>query len=294
MTTEYSAELSRNNIRRAFDRAANSYDTYAVLQREVGNRALSRLGFMQIQPTTVVDLGAGTGHCARHLESDYKRARVVLLDIAPNMLKIARERGKRWFSRAHYVCGDALNIGMKSETVDLVFSSLAFQWCFDLTAVFRECKRILRPGGLLLFSSLGPDTLMELRRAWSEVDELPHVNRFLDMHDVGDALIASGLSAPVMDREYLTLTYQDIFAVMRDLKGIGAHNSLEDRRRGLTGKATLGKVQTAYEQFRRDGLLPATYEIVYGHAWAPTSNTRPQDGSTVATFPFDQIKRRNA
>jgi len=292
MTPEHSADLDRREIRRAFDRAAEAYDTFAVLQREVGDRALSRLSYIQIEPKLVLDLGAGTGYCARRLEDLYKHARIVLLDIAPSMLRIARSQARRWFSRTHYVCGDITHLGIQTGSVDFIFSNLVLQWCPDLAAVFRECARVLRPGGLMLFTTLGPDTLRELRHAWSFVDELPHVNLFLDMHDVGDALIGAGFSAPVLDREHLTMTYKDLFDLMRDLKGIGAHNSLEGRRRGLTGTAAFNGVRGAYERYRTEDRLPATYEIVYGHAWAPTANTRPQDGSTVATFPFKNLGRR--
>lgn len=292
MTSEHSAELDRKEIRRAFDQAAETYDTFAVLQREVGDRALSRLSYMTIEPKLVLDLGAGTGYCARRLEDLYKHARIILLDIAPSMLRIARSQARRWFSRTYYVCGDAPHLGIQTDSVDFIFSNLVLQWCPDLPAVFRECVRVLRPGGLLLFATLGPDTLRELRHAWSLVDDLPHVNLFLDMHDVGDALIRSGFSAPVLDRELLTMSYKDLNDLMRDLKGIGAHNSLEGRRRGLTGTAMLKGLRAAYERYRSEDRLPATYEVVYGHAWAPTANTRPQDGSTVATFPFKHLTRR--
>lgn len=280
-------------IQRAFDRAAASYDAFAVLQREVGDRVLSRLQYMHIEPKLILDLGAGTGYCARHLEKKFKKARVVLLDLALSMLITARtNQTRRWSSRSHYLCSDTLKLPMLSASIDFVFSNLMLQWCNDLPTVFKECRRVLRPGGLLLFTSLGPDTLQELRRAWSEVDGLPHVNVFSDMHDVGDALISSGFSAPVLDRDLITMTYQDLFDLMRDLKGIGAQNNLTGRRRSLTGKTALTQVRAAYERYRNNALLPATYEIVYGHAWAPTSNTRAQDGSTVATFPFKHLTRR--
>ncbi|MGH8596188.1 MAG: malonyl-ACP O-methyltransferase BioC [Gammaproteobacteria bacterium] len=289
---EQGPTLDLTEVRRAFDRAAESYDKYAVLQREVGDRALSQFGFMQIEPRIVLDLGAGTGHCARQLEKRFRRARVVLLDIAPNMLKTARARHRTWRTRAHYVCNDLRTLSLKSSSVDIIFSNLVLQWCGDLLAAFKECRRVLCPGGLFLFSSLGPDTLQELRLAWSTVDGRSHVNTFRDMHEVGDALIASGFSSPVLDRECLTMTYRDVLGLMSDLKGIGAHNSLEGRSRGLTGKATFAAMRAAYECRRVNGVLPASFEVVYGHAWAPTSTTRPQDGSTVATFPFKNLGRR--
>jgi malonyl-CoA O-methyltransferase len=285
--------LDRAEIQRSFARAAETYDAHAVLQREVGDRALSRLQYMQIEPKLILDLGAGTGYCARYLESNYKHSRIIVLDLALSMLQTARaQQTRRWFSRSHYLCGDACTLPIQTGSVDFIFSNLALQWCADLSVVFRECKRVLRPGGLLLFTTLGPDTLQELRRAWLAVDEQPHVNVFLDMHDVGDALIHAGFSAPVLDRELLTMTYANVFDLMRDLKGIGAQNNLASRRRGLTGKAAFAALSAAYESNRHNGVLPASYEIVYGHAWAPISTTRVQDGSTVATFPFKDLARR--
>lgn len=285
-------DLDHRAVRRAFDDAAGRYDAHAALQREVANRLLERLDYTSIAPATVLDLGAGTGYCAGLLERRYPRAAVVLADVAPAMLVQARLRARRWFSRRCYVCADANALPLAPSSVDLVVSSLTFQWCEDLRPVFAECLRVLKPGGLLLFSTLGPDTLRELRAAWAAVDDAPHVNRFHDMHIVGDALIAAGFSSPVMERDDLTVTYEDVLTLMKDLKGIGAHNSHQQRSRALYGRQRLGRLAAAYEPFRRDGLLPATYEAVYGHAWAPVMDTRPQDGSTVATFPFSQLRKR--
>lgn len=284
-------DLDRDEVRRAFERAAAQYDVFAALQREVGERLLARLDLVRLAPGRIVDLGAGTGYCARKLEQRYRDAAILLLDLAPAMLREARKR-RRWRSRQHYLCMDAAQLALPGAAVDLVFSNLTLQWCPDLPAVFAECRRVLRPTGLLMFSTLGPDTLRELRAAWAEVDQQPRVNAFLDMHDVGDALIEAGFSSPVLDREHLTLTYDDAFKLMRELKGIGAHNSHLDRRRGMLGRTQLKRMLEAYERFRSAGKLPATYEVVYGHAWAPLHDTRPQDGSTVATFPFSRLTRR--
>jgi malonyl-CoA O-methyltransferase len=285
-------DLDRRAVRRAFDDAADRYDAHAALQREVADRLLERLDYTTVAPAAVLDLGAGTGYCAGLLERRYPRATLVLADLAPSMLAAARQRGRRFFSRRRYVCADANALPLAPHSVDLIVSSLMFQWCEDLQAVFGECRRILKPGGLLLFSTLGPDTLRELRAAWAVVDDAPHVNRFFDMHVVGDALIAAGFSSPVMERDDLTVTYGDVLTLMKDLKGIGAHNSHQQRARTLYGRERLARLGAAYERFRRDGLLPATYETVYGHAWAPRQDTRPQDGSTVATFPFTQLRKR--
>jgi len=287
-----SRDLDPRAVRRAFDDAARHYDAHAALQREVADRLLARLDYTTVAPATVLDLGAGTGYCTSLLERRYAKARFILADIAPCMLATARAGGRRFFSRRSYVCGDASALPLANASIDLIVSSLTLQWCEDLGAVFEECARVLRPGGLLLFSTLGPDTLHELRAAWAAVDAAPHVNRFHDMHIVGDALIHSGFSSPVMEREDLTVTYDEVTTLMRDLKGIGAQNKHLQRARTLHGRERLVRLKAAYEQYRREGLLPATYETVYGHAWAPAAGTRPQDGTTVATFPMSGLKRR--
>lgn len=254
------------SARRSFEQAAAHYDEAAVLQREVGTRLLERLDLMRLQPQRILDLGCGTGQCIESLFGRYRKARVVALDIAQPMLRYAGCRG-RWLRRPQTVCADAERLPFSDNSFDLVFSNLMLQWCTDLDAAFKELRRVLRPGGLLLFSSFGPDTLKELRASWRAVDQYAHVNTFLDMHDVGDALVRARFADPVMDVEHLTVTYPDVWQLMRELKQIGAHNVTGGRPRGLTGKQRIQKLVEAYEQFRSDGVLPASYEIVNGHAW---------------------------
>jgi malonyl-CoA O-methyltransferase len=185
------------------------------------------------------------------------------------MLQRAAKK-QAWFGRrAGFVCAEASQLPFADASCDLLYASLLLQWCDDLDATLLEWRRLLRPHGLLLFSTLGPDTLKELRSAWSAVDGYVHVNRFLDMHDVGDALIRAGFVEPVLDVEHITLTYEDATGLMRDLKSIGAHNVTAGRRRGLMGRGRLAAFAAAYEKFRQEGRLPATYEVVYGTAWAP-------------------------
>jgi malonyl-CoA O-methyltransferase len=161
---------------------------------------------------------------------------------------------------------------------------LAIQWCNDLDQAFRELHRVMRPEGLLMFSTFGPDTLKELRAATSADQNHTHVSRFMDMHDIGDALVRAGFAAPVMDVERITLTYDDVRDLMRDLKAVGANNATEGRRRGLEGKSFLQRLAQGYERFRRDGKLPATYEVVYGHAWKPQAMPQVPDGIHPVTW----------
>jgi len=292
MNDDINALIEQRHARAAFDRAAASYDEHAALQRHVVDHLAESLEVMTVTPRTLLDIGAGTGYCAQTLARHYPRTRITLADFAPAMLRAARAKAPRWRSRRNYVCAEAERLPFADRSFDLVFSSLTFQWCNDLDAVFDECARVLRPDGLFIFSSLGPDTLRELRASWATVDATPRVNRFIDMHDVGDALVRAGFSSPVLECDRITVTYPDVYAVMRDLRGIGAINTLAARRRGLSTRRELQCMAEAYESFRANGKLPATYEVVYAHAWRPQPGTRAQDGSTVATFPFADIARR--
>jgi malonyl-CoA O-methyltransferase len=262
--------LDRPGVRAAFDRASASYEAAAVLQARVADELLNRLALFKFTPGVVLDLGAGTGRMTSELKRRYRRALVVALDLAPGMLRQARKH-QQLFRRFERVCGDAMRLPMADASVDVIVSSLMLQWCSPPDPAFAEIRRVLKPDGLVAFSTLGPDTLRELRTAWAEADGTSntynHVNHFTDMHDVGDALVRAGLSEPVLDVDRLQLTYPDALELMRDLKAIGAHNVTAGRPRGLMGRARLRRMQSAYETFRRDGRLPATYEVVYGVAW---------------------------
>jgi malonyl-CoA O-methyltransferase len=268
---EFSLEPSA--VGASFDRAARDYDAAAFLQKEVGERLLERLDLMANVPVRVLDVGCGTGRPTRELQKRYPKAEIIGADLAPGMLKMAAKKQPLlsvWRGKgARFVCAEASQLPFADASCELIYASLILQWCEDLDATLLEWRRLLKPHGLLLFSTLGPDTLKELRAAWSSVDGYNHVNRFLDMHDVGDALIRAGFVEPVMDVEHITLTYEHATGLMRDLKSIGAHNVTAGRRRGLMGRGRLKAFGDAYEKFRSAGRLPATYEVVYGTAWAP-------------------------
>jgi malonyl-CoA O-methyltransferase len=287
-------DLDPARVRASFSLAASRYDAAAILQASVRDELLDRLGLVKLQPSVVLDLGAGTGHAARQLGRRYRRSRVLAADVAEGMLHEAR-RQQTWWRRFDRVGADAVALPLRDASVDLVFSNLMLQWCADPLEVFAECRRVLRPGGLLTFSTLGPDTLVELRRAWTAADPAHlHVNAFLDMHDLGDALVRAGLAEPVMDVVRYTLTYAQVRDLMLDLKAIGAHNSARARPKGLTGKQTLARMIEAYELVRRpDGKLPATYEVVFGQAWAPVGAARSRTSSSGETrVPVGNIGRR--
>ena len=260
------ARLDAAGVRSSFDRASASYEAAAVLQARVGDELLERLEFFKLDPDVVIDLGAGTGRITGELKRRYRRSTVVALDIAPGMLREAR-RHFGFFRKFERVCGNVLRLPFADASVDVAVSSLMLQWCDDLEMALAEVRRVLKPGGFFSFTTLGPDTLKELRAAWAAADGLSHVNLFIDMHDIGDALGRAGLMEPVLDVERLTLTYDDVRGLMRDLKTIGAHNVTAGRPRGLMGRTRLQRMEAAYEADRRDGLIPATYEVIYGAAW---------------------------
>ena len=280
-------------IRRSFERAAPTYDEAAFLQKEVARRLDDHLDGVKVDPGLILDAGCGTGFAFDLLNARFPRARVIGLDIAHAMLREADARHgrpdgwRKWLSPLTArrsaltpLCGDLECLPLKSNSVDMAWSSLTLQWVDDLEATFRGVHRVLKPGGLFLFASFGPDTLKELRAASSGVDGHHHVNSFVDMHDVGDALMHAGFGHPVMEMEQITLTYQELTGLLRDLKAIGAHTVKQGGRSGLMGKTAWSRLAENYERFRRDGRLPATYEVVYGHAWAGAKD-RLEDGRQI-------------
>jgi malonyl-CoA O-methyltransferase len=261
------AELDHRAVRDSFDRASAEYEASAVLQARVNDELLERLDFFKLDPAVVLDLGAGTGRGSQALARRFPRAQVVAMDVALGMLRVAQRRLAA-DARFERVCGDAFRLPLKEASVDLVFSNLMLQWCDDLGRALAEVRRVLKPGALFAFTTFGPDTLAELRAAWAAADDThSHVNTFLDVHDVGSAVMRAGLSEPVLDVERRLLTYVDPLAVMRDLKTIGAHNVTSTRARGLTGRARFRRMTEVYETMRDEGRIPATYEVIYGAAW---------------------------
>ncbi len=288
-------DLDKKRVRSAFDRAASSYDAHAVLQREICDRMLERLDYVKHMPGILLDAGTGTGYGATGLRDRYPEAHLMALDLAESMLQIARPKPSLWqrISRAapfNAVCADIDRLPLKTSSVDMVWSNLALQWCNDLNVSFAEIHRVLAPNGLLMFSTFGPDTLKELRQAFNSVDGYTHVNRFVDMHDIGDVLVHAGFSTPVMDMEYITLTYDDLKTLMKELKAIGAHNVTAGRNPGLMGRMRWQALEHTYEKFRSEGRLPATYEVIYGHAWV-NQKTRTADGQQIIQM---NIQRRRA
>ena len=282
----------------SFSRSAAEYDSVAVLQRQTGDELLDRLSLLKNAPKTILDLGAGTGRQTAMLATRYPKSQLIALDISPTMLQYARTQHQAALGlsrllpknkRTRYLSGDAESLPLADNSIDLVYANLCLQWC-DPRRCFNEIQRVLRPDGVLMFTTLGPDTLTELRQAWAAVDDYPHVNEFIDMHDVGEAMAAAGLAQPVLDTDRYTLTYDKVNSLMHDLKILGARNVHADRRRGLTGRQAFIKVAEAYEPFRKQTVLPATYEVIYGHAWCGENRRASQHDEIY--IPISEIKKR--
>lgn len=271
------------------------YDQVALLQQEVCKRLLERLEYINTEPRMILDIGAGTGQGSMGLARQYPRADIIALDLAENMLlkmrqkiehKGMRKKLTHWFgafkktqpNRCYqFICADAEQLPLKDASVDLIFSNLTIQWCEDLPVLLHEFRRILSPGGLLLFTTFGPETLKELRASWSEVSHKVHVNQFTDMHDLGDALYSVQAENPVIDSERIIVNYSSVKDILMDLKAVGAQNQNYGREKALTGKNRLKSMYQAYEQFRTEAGYPLTYEVLYGHAWNPVTPLQHRD-----------------
>jgi malonyl-CoA O-methyltransferase len=267
--------VDARQARRAFERAARRGADPATLQREVEGRMLERLDLVRLVPKRVLDAGCGPGRGLRLLRGRYPGADLVGVDFAHAAARAASRSGsfaarvRRLFRGASsaLVCADLAGLPLRPGSIDMVWSNLALAWTQDPLAALREFQRVLAVGGLLMFSSYGPDTLKELKAAFSAVSPARRVHSFLDMHDVGDMLVGCGFAEPVMDVEMITLTYPRVDDLVRDLRESGQTCAASDRSRGLTGRGVWQAMLAAYESERRNGRLPATVEIVYGHAW---------------------------
>ncbi|MCK9538889.1 malonyl-ACP O-methyltransferase BioC [Dokdonella sp.] len=267
-----SAGLDPAQVRRAAARAAATYEGHAVLQAEIGARLLERLdAYPDFAPQRILDVGAGPGRTSAALATRFPAAEFIALDVALPMLHAARTR---LGPAAQCVGADAQALPFIDGSIDLLHANLCLHWCDDPGLAIAEFRRVLTTDGMLLFSTFGPDTLKELRAASEEVDGLPRVSRFVDMHDIGDALLASGFRRPVVAREDFTLTYPDALALMRDLRALGATNADIRRHRALTGKTRLARLAAALDSRRRAGVLPATFEAVLAAAEVPAWRLR--------------------
>lgn len=284
--------LSPRLISRTFDVAAATYDAAAALPRVVESRLLEKLDYVQMEPALIVDVGAGTGSASAKLVARFPDARLKLVDLSGEMLGLARRRLTGYGERCEVIKANASALPLADRSADLIFSNLMLPWCAELPAVLDEFRRVLKPGGLLLFSTLGPDTLYELQASWAQANRGVHVTTFVDMHIIGDEMLRAGFADPVMDVERLTATYRDVYQLMRELKAIGAKNINPDRRHTLTGKRRMKRMVDIYQDnFEQDGRIWASYEVLYGHALGPTDGQpRRTEEGMVAEFSVDQLR----
>jgi malonyl-CoA O-methyltransferase len=286
------SHLDKRWLRRRFDRVAPTYEAAAALAHEVAGRMAERLDLLRAVPSRVLDAGSGTGNGARLLRRRYPGAVVVETDFSLRMLERST-RHSGWWRRGigrmtgvwePKVCAQIERLPFADASFDMVWSNLALQWIGLPQEAFKELYRVLRPGGVCLFSTLGPDTLKELRAAYARVDGYAHVHRFIDLHDYGDMLVHSRFADPVMDMEHITLTYPDVRALLRELKAASAGNADPGRRQSLTPKGTVPTLEGGYRVYERDARVPATFEVIYGHAWRPETPRTAADGRAVVAF----------
>ena len=306
--------FSKQQIRDSFNKAADSYDAAAIVQREVCSRLLERLEYIKAEPEIILDIGSGTGQGTFGLAQQYPNAAIISMDLAENMLQKSRliqlEKHKKqgmlkqlskkvgqWAkgskSNISQVCADAEQLPFADASVDLIFSNLTIQWCYDLSHLFNEFRRVLKPGGFMLFTTFGTETLKELKVSWAAASDKVHVNNFVDMHDIGDALYNAQTENPVMDSEKIILNYPDIKQILLEIKAVGAHNQNDGRHKGLMGKTRLQAMYQAYEQFHTDAGYPVTYEVLYGHAWnpkTPVQATQAIDNTQQTAISLAQMK----
>ena len=283
------AFVDRQQVGRRFSRIAAAYGEGDFFAREIDRRMQERLDYVNLQPKRVLDLGCSRGASFSALAARYPEAELIGLDLSPAMLASGRSQRaswQRWLGIGKNadplrLAADAAHLPLASRSTALVWSNLLLHWLDDPIPALAEAHRVLEVGGLLMFSTLGPDTLRELRSALS--DGYAHTQRFADMHDLGDMLVGCGLADPVMDMEVLTLTYDDLDALLAELRASGSICAMKARRHGLTGRQTRAAARAAYEKLRCDGKLPATFEIVYGHAWKAAPKQTP-DGRAIVRF----------
>ncbi len=279
--------MNSRDVRRRADAAADSFDRVDFVHALTRKGLLERLRPVAIDASTVIDLGSATGAGCRPLAKRFRGAHVVAVDLSHAMLRKAKEK-QGWFGRPSFVQADATALPFSDHSADVVFSNLLLPWVEDPPQLFAEIARVLRRGGLFAFSTLGPDSLVQLRQAWDAVDEGPHVNPFPDMHDIGDAVVRAGLRDPVLDVDRTAVSYESAGALFADLTAMGARNSQRQRRRSLVGRSQFQAMLRALEGGRQNGRLCFDLELVYGHCWG----SGPVAGSGEVRIDPARIRRR--
>ena len=268
--------LDTRHIRRRFDRVAGTFDQADFVHAATRDGLLQRIEPLLVDATTVVDLGCASGGAARQLQKRFPKAKLLGVDLAHKMLQEARSR-KSWLAKSRFLQADARRLPFANESVDVVFSNQLLPWIANPDQVFVEVARVLKKGGVFAFATLGPDSLLEISRAWRQIDDGLHVSRFPDMHNLGDGLVGAGLRDPVLDVDRLTVSYESCDAMLADLSASGARNALQDRSRALTGRRKFRGMLAALEATATGGKIALELELVYGHCWGAGPKTDPSN-----------------
>lgn len=275
-------------LKNRFDKTAGTYDRYALFVRQIAEELVSRFQYFKLKPEYIMDVGSGTGYVAQAFRDRYKKYSkipIINVDYSENRLRWGRKY-KRWFCREGYVCASGYQLPFKANSVDVLFSNLCLPFVNDINAVFLEWQRVLRPEGVCLFTTLGPDTLKELRQAFQAVDDKPHVHVFYDMHDVGDALMKAGFVDPVMDVVTQTQPYTGMAHLFKMLKGLGFANAMTQRSQQLFTPKQWQNLSAAYPE-----PCVATFEVIYGQAFgAQFLQNQFQNGEV--RVPFEMLRNR--
>lgn len=272
-------------LKRGFNRSADSYQTAARLSNLTGEQLLERLQYIKCEPKRILDLGAGVGTFSARLAKRYPKAEIVACDLAEARMQIAK-RHKPWFSKIRFCTATMQQLPFTRASFDMIFSNQCLYWTPDLKKATLEMARVLKPDGVLLFSSLGPDTLQEVRTRFAAFNTAPHINIFLDMHDVGDAILAAGFRDPVMDIERLRLAYPDLRALINELRATGERNYHPQRIRHLGRQNTWAGLQA-------DGdIQEISYEIIYGHASGSQLRQQRDASSGEVRISLDALLRK--
>ncbi len=254
--------LTKNKIKQSFETASSEYDSVALLQRTVGKRLLETVGTID-QYDTIVDIGCGTGSLINELTGQQAQssAQVIALDIALPMLQIARNKLNN-NALVSFLCADAECLPFKSQSADLLISNLAFQWCGNLEKTFADIKRIMKPEGRFAFTTFGAGTLHELKSAWQAVDDYVHVNIFYDEPQLMALLQQAGFQQIKLETHTYISTYESVWDLMAELKQLGAHTVIAGGNQSLTTKAKMQRMICAYQKQDKNGLVPATFEVL--------------------------------
>ncbi|HKY70267.1 MAG TPA: malonyl-ACP O-methyltransferase BioC [Gammaproteobacteria bacterium] len=261
-------KISPQLVAKHFRKAAQNYDHHAILQKEIGHRLLSKLALLKEPPSRIIDIGAGTGQHTQSIQQAFPHATLIGLDIALNMMQKAKNTVCSLHDSPSWICANTFALPFPTHTFDLIFSNATLQWCLPLHLALAEWQRILRPKCPIFFSTFGPQTLKELQSSWQAVSKKAHTNIFLSLQEVSEALHKAGFQDIVLEREEITITYANVKGLLQDLKGVGSHNNHPYKSQGLiTPNAWQGMLQAYQTLALPDGQIPATYEILYGHAW---------------------------